>query len=148
MIIGRTQSADGGFRRIPVRHTQIVDEDTRRDILVYLYDKVKEVCTVSDWVGLRDVYPILPDDVIDTPLEIVYKKCVDKFGNDTKAVSINLAKYVGMLIREAVYTSTDNYYEIMDGSVRKYSLATKKLKSDSVKLNRQKAIDTQNGRKK
>ena len=26
MIIGRTQSADGGFRRIPIRHTQIVDE--------------------------------------------------------------------------------------------------------------------------
>lgn len=148
MIIGRTQSADGGFRRIPVRHTLIVDEDTRRVILAYLYDKVKEVCTVSEWVGLRDVYPTLPDDVIDTPLEIVYKKCVDKFGNDAKAVSINLAKYVGMLIREAVYTSTDEYYEIMDGSVRKYSLTSKGLRDDSAFINRELAIAGKYGRKK
>ena len=29
MIIGRKQSADGGFRRIPIRHKQIVDNGTQ-----------------------------------------------------------------------------------------------------------------------
>ena len=148
MIIGRTTSADGGFRRIPIRHTQIIDEDTRRIILTYLYDKVKEVCTNTDWVGLREVFPVLPDDVINTPLEIVYNKCLEKFENDNKAVSINLSKYIGMLIREAVYTSPEDYYEIMDGSVRKYSIASKGLSNDSNYLNKKMALSGRYGRKK
>lgn len=146
MIIGRTHSTDGGFRRIPVRHTQIVDEETRFLILTYLYDKVKEVCSESDWVGLRDIYPIIQDDIIGTPLEIVYNKCKHKFGNDNNAVNINLAKYVGMLIREAVYTSSDKYYEIIDGTVRKYSLASKGLKNESYFKNRKLAIEGKYGR--
>ena len=70
MIIGRTQSADGGFRRIPIRHTQIVDEATRQSLVSYLKGRVYQKCKESNWVGYKDIFPNLPDDILDTPLNV------------------------------------------------------------------------------
>lgn len=67
MIIGRAQSADGGFRRIPIRHTQIVDEATRLLLVSYLKEWVYRKCQESDWVGSRNIFPNLPEDILDTP---------------------------------------------------------------------------------
>lgn len=58
---------------------------------------------------------------------------------------MNLAKYLGMLIREAVYYSDVAYFEQMTGSVRTYSLESKKLKNNDYQKNREIVI---NGRKK
>ena len=145
MIIGRTHSADGGFRRIPIRHTQIVDKETRLVLVNYLQDRVYEKCKQGNWVGTRDIFPVLPDDILGTPLVIIYDICKDKFNNDSKAIVINLAKYLGILLREAVYYSDIKYYEQMLGSVRMYSLESKKLVEYNPFRNRELVI---NGRKK
>ena len=123
MIVGRTDSADGGLRRRPIRHTRIVDVHTRLSIVTYLrkrvYDKCKET---KDWVGYKDIFPNIPDDIIDTPLKLIYDLCCTKFANEPSSIKINVAKYLGMLTREAVYYSPHSYLELMDGSVRKYRL--------------------------
>lgn len=148
MIIGCTQSADGGFRRIPIRHTHIVDEATKKAILEYLYDRIYNICQKSEWIGARDIFPKIPEDIINTPLEIVNDKCKEKFADNPSSINLNIAKYVGMLVREAVYSSTEEYYEIIDYSVRKYSLASKGLSGNSVIINRKLAIAGKYGRKK
>ena len=122
MIIGRTHSADGGYRRIPVRHTQIVDESTRKLLVNYLKYRVYEKCLESKWVGCRDIFPNLPEDILDTPLKIVYEICCKKFADNPKVIIGNFAKYLGMLTREAVYYSDETYKEIMPASTRLYSL--------------------------
>ena len=137
MIIGSTQSADGGFRRIPIRHTQIVDEETRNSLVNYLKEKVYQKCVESEWVGCRDVFPNLPDDIMGTPLQIIYDICCEKFKDEPDIIIRNLAKYLGMLTREAVYYSDVQYYELMLGSIRTYSLASKKLKTIDYKKNRE-----------
>lgn len=126
MIIGRTQSADGGFRRIPIRHTQIVDQQTKQIILFFLKEAIYQKCKVSDWVGASDLFPNIPEDLKDTPLEKLYKICSERFKDNPNSVRINTSKYLGMLVREAVYYSDIQYYEQMIGSVRKYSLESKK----------------------
>ena len=78
MIIGRTQSADGGFRRIPIRHTQIVDQQTKQTILFFLKKAIYKKCKVSDWVGASDLFPNIPKDLKDTPLEKLYKICSER----------------------------------------------------------------------
>lgn len=145
MIIGRTSSADGGFRRIPIRHTQIVDEETRLSLLEYLKQVIHDKCQVSGWVGTSDLYPHIPEDIIDTPLVIIYDKCKEKFENTPQNLRGNILKYLGMLVREAVYTSDVKYYEELMGSVRKYSLESKNLSSIDYKKNWDKYIY---GRKK
>ena len=82
------------------------------------------------------MYPNLPHDIIGTPLQIVYDNCLVKFKDNPDSLKINLSKYVGMLVREAVYYSKEEYYEQMMGSVRKYSLSSKNLVNYSVKTNR------------
>lgn len=125
MIVGRTQSADGGFRRIPIRHTQIVDEQTRLNLVAYLKERVYEKCKdTQGWVGYRDIFPHIPEDILDTPLKIIYELCVKKFSEEPHTIKNNTAKYIGMLTREAVYYSEHSYLEIMDGSVRKYRLGS------------------------
>ena len=136
MIIGRTQSADGGFRRITIRHTHIVDDESRKQILSYIQDKIYDFCVEGEWIGSSDMYPNLPHDIIGTPLQIVYDNCRVKFKDNPDSLKINLSKYVGMLVREAVYYSKEEYYEQMMGSVRKYSLSSKNLVNYSVKTNR------------
>ena len=145
MIIGRTQSADGGFRRIPIRHTQIVDEETRLELVDYLKERVYQKCQELDWVGCRDIFPILPDDIMETPLRVIYEICCKKFADTPNTIVMNLAKYLGMLTREAVYCSEVEYFEQMTGSIRIYSLESKKLKDNDYNKNRQKII---NGGKK
>ena len=71
MIIGRTQSADGGFRRIPVRHAQIVDQETRKIIITYLKEVVYQKCEKAAWVGASDLFPNIPEDLMNTPLKIL-----------------------------------------------------------------------------
>lgn len=123
MIVGRTQSADGGFRRIPIRHTQIVDEQTRLSLVAYLKERVYSKCKETDeWIGYGDIFPNIPEDIIDTPLEIIYDLCCTKFADSPKSIKINTAKYIGMLTREAVFYSGHSYFEQMVGSVRKYRL--------------------------
>lgn len=131
MIIGRTLSADGEFRRIPVRHTQIVDEATRLSLVSYIKERIYEKCTETDWVGHKDVFPNLPDDILDTPLKIVYNLCCKKFAEKPDSIILNLSKYLGMLTREAVYYSEARYFEETVGSVRKYSLEPKGLEEDT-----------------
>lgn len=146
MIVGRTQSADGGFRRIPIRHTQIVDEQTRLSLVAYLKERIHSKCkTTQDWVGYRDIFPNIPEDIIDTPLKIIYDLCYKKFADDPNSLRINTAKYIGMLTREAVYYSEDSYLEQMDGSVRKYRLGTIENEDLYFTENRNKVI---NGSKK
>lgn len=145
MIIGRTQSADGGFRRIPIRHTQIVDDKTRLSLVDYLKEIVYKKCLETGWVGCRDVFPNLPEDIMGTPLQIIYDICCEKFKDQPDIINANLAKYLGMLIREAVYYSDVEYFELMTGSIRTYSLATKNLKTVDYKKNRENLI---NGAKK
>ena len=111
MIIGRTESADGGFRRIPIRHTQIVDEATRLSIVSYLKERVYQKCKESDWVGYKDIFPNLPDDILNTPLELIYDLCCKKFADNPETIILNLSKYIGMLTREAVYYSDVAYFE-------------------------------------
>lgn len=125
MIIGRTQSADGGFRRIPIRHTQIVDEATRQSLVSYLKGRVYQKCKESNWVGYKDIFPNLPDDILDTPLNVIYELCCKKFADNPSSIILNLSKYLGMLTREAVYYSEVAYFEQMTGTVRKYSLEEK-----------------------
>lgn len=127
MIIGRTQSADGGFRRIPIRHTRIVDKETREKLLVYLKEAVYQKCQTMDWVGSSELFPNIPNDIRDTPLKIILDICLEKFKDSPRTIKINVSKYVGMLVREAVYYSEVKYYEQMIGSVRKYSLESKQL---------------------
>lgn len=140
MIIGRTQSADGGFRRIPIRHTQIVDESTRLEIVDYLKEKVYQKCRELDWVGYKDLFPNIPEDIMETPLKIIFDICCKKFANNPDSIRINVAKYLGMLTREAVYYSEVRYYEIMSGSVRLYSLEEKGLKENDYVKNRANCI--------
>lgn len=48
MIVGRTHSADGEYRRITIRHTQIVDEQTILSLVAYLKERVYSKCkTIS-----------------------------------------------------------------------------------------------------
>lgn len=123
MIVGRTYSADGGFRRIAVRHTQKVDTQTRLLLIDYLQKQVYLKCkSTNDWVGYKDIFPNIPEDIIDTPLKIIFDLCSSKFADNPDSIKINLSKYIGMLTREAVYYSKISYLELMDGSVRKYRL--------------------------
>ena len=123
MIVGRTHSADGGSRRIPIRHTKIVDEKTRLLLVAYLKEKVYNKCLKNkDWVGYGDIFPNLPEDIINTPLKIIYDLCCTKFADEPNSIKINVSKYIGMLTREAVYYSEHSYFEQMIGSVRKYRL--------------------------
>lgn len=145
MIKGRTQSADGGFRRIPVRHTQIVDESTRLSLVNYLKERVYQKCKEIDWVSYRDIFPNLPDDILDTPLKVIYDICCKKFADNPDSIILNLSKYLGMLTREAVYYSEVAYFEKMTGSIRTYSLESKELKENNYHKNRDFII---NGRKK
>lgn len=140
MIIGFTQSADGCFRRIPIRHTHIVDENTRLELVSYLKERVYQKCLELDWVGCKDIFPNLPDDVKDTPLKIIYEICCEKFADTPNSLVVNLAKYLGLLIREAVYYSEVEYFEQMPGTIRTYSLVSKKLK-DKDYQNGQNIID-------
>ncbi len=144
MIIGQTESADGGFRRIPIRHTRIVDVETRSLLVSYLEEQVYQKCKESDWVGCRDLFPNLPEDILDTPLKVVYDICCKKFKDNPDIIIANLAKYLGMLIRETVYYSEVKYFERLTGSVRSYSLESKKLKIFDYQKNREIVI---NGRK-
>lgn len=75
MIIGRTQSADGGFRRIPIRHKQIVDNGTRNALVTYLKEMVYQKCKAMDWVGASDLFPNIPEDIMNTPLKIIFDLC-------------------------------------------------------------------------
>lgn len=145
MIIGHTPSADGGFRRIPIRHIQIVDEATRLSLVNYLQERVYQKCKKSGWVGYKDIFPKLPDDIMNTPLKIIYNICCNKFADNPDTIILNLSKYLGMLTREAVYYSEVAYFEQMTGSVRKYSLQSKGLKEYDFHKNREKVI---NGNKK
>lgn len=141
MIIGRTQSADGGFRRIPIRHTQIVDKDTRQVLIDYLQDIIYQKCKSMDWVGASDLFPDIPKDLMNTPLKIIYEICKEKFKETPNTIRINISKYLGMLVREAVYYSETEYYEQMIGSVRKYSLKSKELSKFNYEENRKKLIE-------
>lgn len=63
MIIGKTQSADGGRRRIPIRHTQIVDNETRAMLIAFIDDIIFIKCKEQEWVGVRDLFPNIPSDL-------------------------------------------------------------------------------------
>lgn len=126
MIVGRTNSADGGLRRIPIRHTQIVDKQTRLSLVAYLKEQMYCKCkNTNNFVGYRDIFPNIPEDIIDTPLRIIYDLCVIKFADSQNSIKNNTAKYLGMLTREAVYYSEYCYLEQFDGTVRNYRLAYK-----------------------
>ena len=127
MIIGRTESADGGFRRIPVRHTRIIEESNRAEILSYLQNILLKASEKGEWIGLSELFPSLPACTLNTPLEAVYNLSSEKSKADPSSIKINLSKYLGMLVREAAYYSKIEYFEHIIGSVRKYSLASKKL---------------------
>lgn len=142
MIIGRTQSADGGFRRIPIRHTQIVDNGTRNSLVTYLKEMVYQKCKTMDWVGASDLFPHIPEDIMNTPLKIIFDLCSEKFKDSPRTVNINISKYIGMLVREAVYYSEVKYYEQMMGSVRKYSYESKSLSSNDFEKNRRDLINS------
>lgn len=144
MIKGRTQSADGGFRRIPIRHTQIVDPETKQIIIAFLKNAVYQKCEVSEWVGASDLFPNIPEDLLNTPLQPLCDICDERFKESPNTIRINISKYLGMLVREAVYYSEVNYYEQMIGSVRKYSLESKNLANYDPEKNRNKYL---NGRK-
>ena len=131
MIVGRTESADGGYRRIAIRHTQIVDNSTRLILVDYLKEKIYQKCLELDWVGYRDIFPNLPEDILNTPLKVIYELCCSKFADNPKSIPINLAKYLGMLTREAVYYSEVPFCEKIMGSIRVYSLESKKLKENN-----------------
>ena len=141
MIIGRTQSADGGFRRIPIRHTQIVDKDTREKLVSYLKDVLYKKCQRGGWIGSSDIFKKIPDDIVNTPLMVIYDICSTKFEDKPQTIKINVSKYIGMLVREAAYYSDEKYYEQLTGSVRKYSLESKKLSTIDVEENRKKVIE-------
>lgn len=130
MIVGRTESVDGGKRRITIRHTQIVDKEIRLKLISYLQEMIYQKCKKIDWVGYRDLYPNIPEDIKNTPLILIYNICSEKFKDTPGSININVSKYIGMLVREAVYYSKIKYFEKIDGSVRKYSLESKKLKSN------------------
>ncbi len=136
MIIGRTQSADGGFRRIPIRHTQIVDPETRQCLITYLMEVVYQKCKDAEWVGSSDLFSNIPEDLMDTPLKILCDICNERFKDSPKTIRINISKYLGMLVREAVYYSDVQYFEQMIGSVRKYSLKSKNLSELNYEKNR------------
>ena len=140
MIIGRTQSADGGFRRIPVRHTQIVDQETRKNIINYLKDVVYQKCENAEWVGASDLFPNIPEDLMNTPLKVLCDICSERFRDNPNSIRINISKYLGMLVREAVYYSEVQYFEQMMGSVRKYSLKSKNLSEINYKKSREKVL--------
>lgn len=146
MIIGRTQSADGGFRRIPIRHTQIVDQQTKKIIIFYLKEAIYQKCKSFEWVGASDLFPNIPEDLKNTPLEKLYEICSERFKENPNSVRINTSKYLGMLVREAVYYSDVQYYEQMIGSVRKYSLESKKLSERDYKKNRDELIMNSNNK--
>lgn len=136
MIIGRTQSADGGFRRIPIRHTQIVDSETRQSLITYLKEVVYQKCKDAEWVGSSDLFPNIPEDLMDTPLKVLCDICNERFKDSPETIRINISKYLGMLVREAVYYSEVQYFEQMIGSVRKYSLTSKNLSEINYEQNR------------
>lgn len=140
MIIGRTQSADGGFRRIPVRHAQIVDQETRKIIITYLKDVIYQKCGNAEWVGSSDLFPNIPEDLMNTPLKVLCDICRERFRDNPNSIRINISKYLGMLVREAVYYSEVQYFEQMMGSVRKYSLKSKNLSEMNYKKNREEVL--------
>lgn len=146
MIIGRTQSADGGFRRIPIRHTQIVDQQTKKIIIFYLKEAIYQKCKTVDWVGASDLFPNIPEDLRNTPLGKLYEICSERFKDNPNSVCINTSKYLGMLVREAVYYSDVKYFEQMIGSVRKYSLESKKLSESDYKKNPDELIMNSNNK--
>ena len=127
MIVGKPQSMDGMRRRIPIRHTQIVSKDTKMELLSYIPKMVYEKCHALKRVGTKDIFTQIPNDLFNTPLEILYTICTEKFGNEPKNVNINISKYVGMPIREAIYYSNEEYVEKIQGSIRTYSFVSNKL---------------------
>lgn len=145
MIIGKTHSADGGYRRIPIRRTHIVGEQERQIIMSYLEDKLLEVCTGDSYLGLMDLFPNIIENIKGTPLEILEKICIDKFGSAPKSLKVNLSKYAGMLLRETVYESRTDFFEQMVGSVRKYRIATEKEKAKYFDNNRHKVLNNYYG---
>lgn len=146
MIIGRTQSADGGFRRIPVRHTQIVNQETREKLTTYLKEVVYQKCKKADWVGASDIFPNIPEDLNNTPLEILCDICNERFKYNPNTIRINISKYLGMLLREAVYYSENEYFEKIIGSARKYSLKSKKLSEINYEKNRKELLMKSNNK--
>lgn len=130
MIIGETESVDGGKRRITIRHTQLVDKEIRLKLISYLKEVIYQKCKEEDWVGSRDLYPNIPEDIKNTPLILIYNICREKFKETPDTIKINVSKYIGILVREAVYYSEVRFFEKIDGSVRKYSLESKKLKEN------------------
>ena len=84
-------------------------------------------CQNSDWVGASDLFPNIPNDIFGTPLEVIYDLCSERFANQPNSININMSKYLGILVREAIYYSDVKYYEQMDGSVRRYRLAPKNI---------------------
>lgn len=79
---------------------------------------------------------------MNTPLKIIFDLCSEKFKDSPRTVNINISKYIGMLVREAVYYSEVKYYEQMMGSVRKYSLESKSLSSNDFEKNRRDLINS------
>lgn len=122
MIVGNTQSADGGRRRILIRHTQIVDNKTRSILIAFIDDIVFKKCKEQEWVGARDLFPNIPSDLESTPLSVLWEICKTKFADNPDSWNINVSKYLGMLVRESVYYSKHIYTEQIDGSVRKYRI--------------------------
>ena len=93
------------------------------------------------------MFPNIPDDLLGIPLKLIYDICSEKFGDEPQTLKINTSKYIGMLVREAVYYSDVEYCEQMMGSVRKYSLARKQLSENDYHKNRAKVIELANSKK-
>ena len=101
---------------------------------------VYQKCEKAAWVGASDLFPNIPEDLVNTPLKILCDICSERFRDNPNTIRINISKYIGMLVREAVYYSEVRYFEQMMGSVRKYSLKSKNLSEIDYKKNREELL--------
>lgn len=62
-----------------------------------------------------------------TPIKILCDICSERFKDNPNSIRINISKYLGMLVREAVYYSEVQYFEQMMAIADKLEVDVREL---------------------
>lgn len=120
MIVGKEKSSDGGERRKKLRRIRLVDDDTRMLLVSYIQDVILKRYKKEEKFSSNTLFTKIPDDLINTPLRVLCEIIKNKYPDDERAVKSNTMKYLGMLVREAVYCSEVEFYESIESDIRTF----------------------------
>lgn len=119
MIIGKEKSSDGGERRKNIRHIRLVDDSTRLSLVSFLQTIILTNYSKDEWFSSKTIFNNIPDDLINTPLYMIYEIIQARY-DDERSIRTTTMKYLGMLVREAVYYSETEFFECIEGDVRTF----------------------------